>query len=258
MRSPLFLRFQIARSALAWLCVLGVASAAQAGSVQFSDSIFQDSDWTGSEILDTTGNNSFVFTGAQRLTGGNPDEYRRVTHSLNTPVGVGVNVASAHVFGGGSFDPGQDGTIVSLDFSWEGISINSSAGAVGYGALVFQDGLAYVHGAGQTLNGVGWEAYSLTGLTGIDFFNLNDSSVPDFSNAGSPLQFGFFASNGTFGNSFNDGGVDNWSVVVNFVPEPSTASLLSLGLLATALHRRAGRTRPRSGACVPEDSIMRS
>ena len=227
-------------SALSVMIVVGSFSSANATmSTVFSDNVFQDTDWMGFEVRDGTGNDSFVFTGAQRLTGGNPDEYRRVTHALNTPPGIGVRVESGHLFLGGSFDPGEDGTIISVDFFWEGISINSSAGAVGYGSLVVQDGIAYIRGGGQTLNGVGWEGYSQTGLVGNSFFNIFDSSAPDFSDAGAPLQFGFFASNGTFGDSFNDGGVDNWRVVINFIPEPSTALLVATGLIGLAARRRA-------------------
>ena len=131
-----------------------------------------------------------------------------------------------------------------IDVTFDGISENSTAGAVGYGFMVRQDGIVYLTGLGQILNGVGWENRSATSLFATSLRgqvgNMGDPNLnPDFSSSGGPIEFGFSASNGTFGESTNNGGVDNWRVTLHLVPEPSPAMLTMVILLAgVALRRR--------------------
>ncbi len=42
--------------------------------IEFSDTEFQNGDWSGVEVRDTTPNNSFVFNAGQQLAGGNRHE----------------------------------------------------------------------------------------------------------------------------------------------------------------------------------------
>lgn len=224
------------------LLILATAATTARGETIFIDDTFLNSNWLATELRDTTPGDTFVFTASQQLTGGNPDAYRRLTHSSSSPVGPAVSIVSGHLYQSGAFDPGEDGTIESIDFSWDGISIESTAGAMGYGALVVQEGVYYVASGGSVLNGAGWQAFSWPALVGSDFVGvvggvLDSSLHPDFSDAGSPIQFGFYASNGTFGESFNEGGVDNWAVHVHLatpVPEPSSLTILAVGLIVCA------------------------
>ena len=53
---------------------------------------------------------------------------------------------------------------------------------------------------------------------------------PDFSENGSPIQFGYFRSNSAFSTNYSiTGGVDNWTVNVVAVPEPATLLIFALG-----------------------------
>ena len=245
---------------LAALLLFSVARGGVArGETVFVADTFLNSNWLASELTDTTPGDTFVFTASQQLTGGNLDAYRRLTHRSSSPDSPAVAINSAHVYQLGSFDPGEDGTVESIDFSWEGISIASTAGAVGYGALVVQDGVYYAAPGDQVLNDAGWQAFSFPGLGSSDFVGvvggvIDNSLHPDFSDAGSPIQFGFYAGNGTFGESFNEGGVDNWAVLVHLVapvPEPSSLTILAVGLMVCAgrllTHRRAESLREGSG-----------
>jgi len=239
-----------------------VAPGASADVITFSDTEFVDANWSAFELTDTSPSNSFVFTGAQLLAGGNPGAFRHVTQAIDEvppPNGPSpVNIQSAHVFLPGSFDPGEDGTFVSLDWSFDGISTDSTAGAIFYGLLAFQDGKVFLsaNASGNVLNGESWQEVAASDLGALDFTPFDGVSVLDLSDVGGPVTFGFLASNGTFGLSFNDGGVDNFLVrITTFrdrvpgVPEPGALALVLagfLGLIVTA--RRHGLRHPRPAA----------
>lgn len=63
-------RFHLLRLASAFLMLCEASSAR--GSVTFSDAEFEDADWTVVEVLDTTPNDSFTFSGTRTSSGGNP------------------------------------------------------------------------------------------------------------------------------------------------------------------------------------------
>lgn len=237
--------FKICRNlAGATLLACGLFSTtAFGGVISFSDAEFANSNWVGVEILDTTPNDSFVFSATQIGVGGNPNSYRQVINELNTT--AASDIASGHLFQGGNFDPGQDGTFVSLDMSFDGIGINGPAGAMGYGVLLEQDGNYFSVGLGQVLNGRGWAAFNGIGLIESNFSALG-TGVLDFSIGGSPIGIGFLVSNGTFGlPSTNEGGVDNWSISITTsaaqIPEPASLTLFGLGLLSLCAARRRNK-----------------
>ena len=223
-----------AKVAIALLSLLVLpAINAHGGVISFSDTEFLNANWIGVEVQDTTPNDSFTFSSTQLGTGGNPGAYRQVINQLNTP--TASNIASGHLFQGGSFDPGQDGTFISLDMSLDGIGIGGPAGAMGYGVLLEQDSNYFSVGLGQVLNSTGWMTFSGTGLVESDFIALGAGAL-DLSNAGTPVSIGFFVSNGTFGQpSTNEGGGDNWSLTIQTaqtaIPEPSTFVLFGVGVL---------------------------
>lgn len=221
---------------------------AHAAMTTFSDTEFADVDWTASEILDTTPNDSFVFS-ATVAGNGNPGNRRFVSNQLNTP--TPSSIASGHLRAGATFDPGQDGTLLSLDASMDGISQpGNPAGAMAYAVLLEQDGNFFrgITLPVQILNGAGWETTSATGLVEADFIPFDGVSVLDLSNSGSVVAVGFSVSNGTFGTpSINVGGVDNWSVTIHSDPPPPVPALGGLGALALAalLVCTCGRARAR-------------
>jgi len=197
--------------------------------IEFSDTEFQNGDWSGVEVRDTTPNNSFVFNAGQQLAGGNPGAYRRVTNELGT--NTASLITSGHIFAGGTFDPGEDGHFVSFDITLDGISIGAAAGAMAYGLLLEQGGNFYTRSLGQVLNGGVWQSLSATGIVESDFFSETGGTL-DLSDSGSVISVGFFVANGTFGTpSINEGGVDNWNLKIN-LPEPGGLGLVIAGLVA--------------------------
>jgi len=190
---------------------------AHGSSITFSDTEFADVDWSAVEIIDTTPNDSYVFTASHGAGGGNPGAYRAVTNQLSTP--IASSIASGHLLQGGTFDPGEEGTFLSLDASLDGISaVGNPAGAMGYGVLIEQGG-KYFAGPltpGSVLNGAGWHTLTASGLVEASFLSIDGVSVLDLSDAGSVVTVGFYVSNGTYGTpSVNVGGVDNWSVTIH-------------------------------------------
>jgi hypothetical protein len=216
------------------LAVVAFVAAPADASVIFSDAVFAESDWAALELIDTSTSDSFVITAGQRLSGGNPDEYWRVVHTLNEAGPPGVKIRSGHVFQPGSYDPSTQGAVAGVQFDFEGFSlVGNTAGAVGYGALIEQDGMFFLSGFGQTLDGAGFETFGGSVLSATDFAKVvggtgvDTTMNPDFSAAGGVMKFGFFASNGTFGTpSVNEGGVDNWSVEITEVPAPPALALI--------------------------------
>lgn len=216
---------------------LAVPSIAQAVVYVFSDDVFDDADWTLFELVDETPNDSAVFIGNQNLTGGNPGAYRRVVNELNTP--TASLIVSGHLRQGATFDPGEDGSFLSMSISLDGISeANNPAEAVQYGLLVEQNGAYFTVSLPQVLNEVGWQNRSLTGIGQSQFDAVDDVSVLDLSDSGAVVSIGFFALNGTFGEpSTNVGGVDNWSVTIEATDPPASVPTgsWSMRLLMVAL-----------------------
>jgi hypothetical protein len=219
---------------LALLVTAGLGSPAYA-SILFEDGVFAESDWTALELIDTSTNDSFVITAGQRLTGGNPDAYRRVVQTVNEDEGVSIKLQSGHTYQPGSYDPSTEGAVAGVRFDFDGFSLpGNPAGAMGYGALIEQDGMFFLKGFGQTLSGAGFEAFGGSFLSAADFAKVVGGTTtdptmhPDFSASGGAMNFGFFVSNGTRGTpSVNEGGVDNWRVEISQVPAPPTLVLLA-------------------------------
>ncbi|MGB0630918.1 MAG: PEP-CTERM sorting domain-containing protein [Alphaproteobacteria bacterium] len=208
-----------------------------AGTITFADNDFQDADWMAVEVLDLTPNDSFVFSGNRLSAGGNPGAYRRVVNELNTLASSPIR--AGHFRSGAVFDPGEDGSFLSLDVSFDGISQPGNlAGAMGYGIVLEQGGNFFTVGFGQVLDGAGWANFGATGLVEGSFSAVDAGSL-DLSDAGGLVSIGVLVANGTFGlPSTNVGGFDNWSVNVNTVSEPAQLALLGLGVAGLSVARR--------------------
>ena len=221
----------------------------EAASFEFSDGVFDDANWSTATLIDTTPGRLFAVAAGQATAGGNPADYRMLVHESSSPGTAAVLLLSGHYYLPRTFEPARDGAIESLDVRFDGISFDSTAGAMGYALLVRQAGADYVAYGGPTLNGEGWQRFAMTGLT-ADAFGLvtssgfDDSRRPDFSPTGSSITLGFAALNGTFGVSTNKGGIDNWHVSIRTatpVPIPSAALLLVTGVMALPWWRRQRR-----------------
>ncbi len=207
-----------AAALLTFTFVLVATPAARAQTASFNDATFINADWSiTTELLNLGGS----VTGTQVATGGTSGPYRRIDNTLNSAIGFGFSntVFGFHARAGALFNPATNGPISAIDYSES--SIRLAAGVQACGVALRQGGVIY-YGPGfvtpSTLNV--WVATAQPGLTAASF----DAAAPgvqnpDFSNAGGPIQFGFYRSNSTSvggGGSTLLGGIDDWSVTVHY------------------------------------------
>ena len=237
------------RIALAVGFVAIFAPAAYAGKILLDD-VFLNANWTGSIVLDTQPTTTDpTFSAAQAASGGVADSpYRRTEHAYgpnnNSTASAGLVVA--HLGLPLHHDPGSEGAITSLDLSFSARAFEVGAsGAIGYGALLFQDGSYYSAGFVNVIAN-SWSPFLFSSLTASSFNLVSGVGPvnPDFSVAGAPITFGYFTSNGTSGRARTStiSGIDDYQLTLTTVPDQTaTLTLFGLGLAATAISRRFGR-----------------
>jgi hypothetical protein len=202
-----------------------IAGVVTAQAQTFSDTTFNNSDWTALSF--TQGTTSFT---AGQVSLGNPDTGRQVSHVLGDMTAIGV----AHVFNPASVTIGTGG-IAGLTYQID--FIVQPFAPVGVGFLVVQNGRYYISnyfGATQTQ----WTTAVSDTLTESMFGEVNISmstvqntnSNPDFDLVGSTLQFGYFTAN-SGGPITIQSNYDNFSVSAEAVPEPATMTLLAIPAL---------------------------
>ncbi|WP_281932110.1 VPLPA-CTERM sorting domain-containing protein [Roseibium album] len=218
------------------------APVAAFGATVISDTEFVDINWSAAEIGDTTPNNSFVFSGAQVLNGGDPGAFRTIVSQVNTL--AASSVQAAHIYEAATYDPSGMGAIGSLTFSLDLKAFSGPAGAMGAGAVVRQGGNFFAFGLGQVLNGSGWVGLTTGPLSSAQFTAISGGTL-DFSGTGGVMSFGFLTSNGTFGTpSTNTAGFDNFRVEiaqVGAVPLPAGMFLLLTTLVGFGVASRWSR-----------------
>lgn len=193
--------------------MLAVGMLGFAEAVTYTDGTFSDADWTSLKIRDTTSGQTATFTAYQVLTGGHPDAYRYVQHHYDTG-----GIVVAHMRAAAIYDPSTQGAVATVDYSYDLIHLNPPPNqAVGYGLLVFQDGL-YYRASTDAVFDEEWQAFGQTGLEALDFNVIGDVGPPhpDFTASGSPFQLGYRTSNTSNGGWLTrESGLDNWCVTVN-------------------------------------------
>ena len=215
------------------LCAAFTLAHAHAQGTTFYDGTFSDSDWTGTKIYDTTAGQSATFSASQTASGGNPGAFRETIQDYGTG-GIRVGDLDSNFI----FNPATQGAIASIDFSYDSDAFATGiSGAIGYGLVVFQNGSFYASDAEDVVTANQWNTFSHTGLSATDFTLVGGSSNPDFTDTGSPIEFGYYTSNGTgFGTGHTDSGIDNFSVTA--VPEPSMSIFGAASALALLLCRK--------------------
>ena len=226
---------------------LFAATQVSAGTVIFSDQVFNDVDWSLTvQDLDNGG----TVVASQQSSGGNPGEYRQIVNSLfptSTP-GESSGVWGFHIKTSAVYNPSTDGEISSLDYFEDSIMFPPVFGdGQASGAALMQNGNFYYSIPLLTTSQSGWTSQSLLSLTALNFFNLLDSTdKPDFSSSGGAITLGFFRANTTRGTGYvTDNGIDNWSIAIH-TPSPNPVPVpAAVWLFGTALIGLAGFSRRR-------------
>ncbi|MEO8189866.1 MAG: hypothetical protein ABI682_05955 [Acidobacteriota bacterium] len=206
-------RFRLAVPGLALLLLLPVAALAQTAS----DTTFADANWTLTVF--PAGNGGSVVAN-QQTVGGN--SFRSVADTVGASLST---ILGTHIYNATTYNPAVSGAIGSLNYSEDAFCQSGCFGqGQSTGPAVLQGGTLYIYN-GFLITGPGATTQTLTlsGLTANDFgrvavttTTLFDTTHPDFSAAGGPIQFGFFRANGS-GPSPGytlTAGIDNWSVQV--------------------------------------------
>jgi hypothetical protein len=209
------------------------------------DGTFANADWSAT-LVDNTTVGGATFSAGQSTVGGNPGDYRRVTHTYTGPGGFSV----AHVFEAAAYDPSVSGAISSVDMSFDDRFFNypgvgpSAPFAVAVLPLIRQGG-AYYLGPYSVTTADTWVSRTFNGLvaTAFGFLAGTGPANPDFSGAGGAIYFGFLTGNGSCcgGENITISGVDNFmaSVELQAIPEPAAGILLLIGLTALTSWRRS-------------------
>jgi hypothetical protein len=191
-------------------------------TITFSDGLFRNTDWIGMVIYED--GPPVSFESQQDISAGHPNEYRWLQHYYGGP----GNIITAHLREEVVYDPKKQGEISSIAFSFDLILFDGGdSEGVAYGNLIFQNGSYYAPNYVLTTR-FQWESHSITNLTATNFWLLSGPgpAYPDFSANGSPIQFGYYASNGTAISrpTSTNSGIDNWSVSI----QPASHTLIEL------------------------------
>jgi len=187
-------------------------------TMSFFDDDFIDSEWSSTVM----GAGSSIAT--TEPSGGNPDEYRRVSLTVD-PYQYVVNY---QLFNLAVFTPATQGAITSVSLSYDIRRVytsNPGATQIAKGIAVKQDSTIHDYYGGVTSTTT-WESFSISNIVplfpGIDWVN------------GNQITFGFYDSVGTLTTPFTlDGGYDNFGAEIEYnpIPEPTTIVLMGFGLL---------------------------
>jgi len=230
---------------VATLALTALASTSHA-VVTFNDGIFTPSDWSLTTITNASGAGSSV-NALQFLTGGNPNEYRRIRHNLVVgPAGNGA-VIGFHMNVTAFYTPSSQGAITLINYSEDSINfVNQGGNGQGTGLAILQGGKYYRQQTPALVMPYVpysvWTANAAPGLVATNFAEVtntgivNTSSNPDFTITGSIMQLGFWRGNSANQNIQTDCGIDNWHVEI--VPAPGAAALMGLGTLVAGRRRR--------------------
>ncbi len=169
------------------------AAVAQGSVVVISDDSFFSSDWQIYKV-ESVGGTSHTFQ--QAPTGGNPDAFRSMTHTLPPqPPDVLAKILVTHLYLGDSYDPGLQGAISHIDYAEDGKMLSlpwPDAHSITYFALVQDNRLFLSNDFITFIGNTTWQSDMLTNLTASDFAADDGSEdQPDFSASGGVIQFGY-------------------------------------------------------------------
>lgn len=226
--------------------VAGLAcSASSASAVVFFDGVFNNADWSITSISNAAGAGSSQI-GFQLLTGGNPNEFRRIRNNLVVASSGGGSTWGINLNANSFYTPSSQGVITNILYSEDSIAFGGPGNVQGGGLAILQGGRYYLQVSPTYVMPLPtyatWQSQTQVNLTQSLLWELtpsgtlNASSNPDFSITGGTMQFGFYRGNSNNGSVQTDAGIDNWRVEV--VPAPGAAALLMLGGLVAGKRRR--------------------
>ena len=205
--------------------------------------VIEDDDFVASEwLVSVTGvANGATHAESRPTTGGNPAEYRHMTHTL--PANSSISVL--HLFIAGTYHPWIDGPVTSIIYREDNIAMSPPFPGTTIGArpVIVQDGINY-YGPEISYTNTAWTTKSLFGLQADDFTS-GTNTHPDFSVCGGPLQFGIERNNTNSSATpyATTHGLDNFHVTVHNTltgvgstgAAPASIRLLSANPFATGV-----------------------
>ena len=209
----------LATSAINVLEVNDLPLAVISNTVVFTDGNFDLADYT--KTVFTWGNGGTI-TESQQLSGGNPDEYLRVTIQVNPAPNAAnfARVAAAYINNNAVYDPATQGAISGINFAQDAIFISGVGNGEAIRPALMQGGLVFIANPVQISPNTQWTTMVANNRQPTDFFlpseDLAPITRPNFSATGQPITLGFVRFNTVTGpNTFtNVGGVDNWRAEV--------------------------------------------
>jgi len=198
----------------------------------FGETIYTDGDFTNWTLVDAS-QPTFSTTISRLTTGGNPAAcLELITHSGTTGLAHGFAMNDDAVW-----SPTTSGAIDSVQLSIDVRSISGWGFGHQFKVAVEQDGKYYVAptsashtGSATTWHTIGLGPYSSDSFGRFVAWNdLDATQHPGFSAGGSPIKFGFEVGNHSSRDYTQR--YDNWSLLVNAVPEPSVLAMLASGAL---------------------------
>lgn len=211
---------------IVFAALLSIASISKADTV-FSDATFNDANWN---ITISAASMNGTSIGIQEASGGNPDEYRRVTQEVTSLPGL---IQAYHLNSNFVYDPSMSGAIDTIDWS---IDFQNLQVGQAVALALQQDGNLFIADVfTTTAAGTGvWNNHALNGIVASDF-NLGGL---DFSDTAAPITLGFFTANsGQIG--IFETGYDNLQITIRTsVPEPSSMLLLGISMGLALICRR--------------------
>jgi len=193
----------------------------------FVDGTFTLSNWSKTDFGPGTS------TMAQQASGGNPGSFLQVSNSVNAGL-----LEAVHLLNTGQYNPATSGGFSRVSFSVDTMNLTFSQSIQ---PVLFQNGV-YWFATGHASTGSGtWTTLQFTNLQASDFIvnPFQTATGPlDFSATGSPISFGFAGANSDFF-ATSVVGVDNFSVTLGAIPEPSAyAAFFGAAVLAVAVRRK--------------------
>jgi hypothetical protein len=231
------------------MCVFG--NAASAGTITFSDTEFDNANWTKNVPFAINGATSSDLSGGQVSTGGNPGPYLTSTTTLG---GSAEALERFWALSGATYDPSAQGAVTSVSFSLDHRQFAGFNAGHQFGLGIRQGGRVFaVHSFANVLGSFGsWQTLALSALDETDFVvsyagNTFSTTIDADFTSGGTMEFGIVVGLGNGGatNTVFTSGFDNFSVTletVDQVPEPGSALVFGVGLIAGGIAWRR-RTR---------------